>query len=308
MHTPYLKAARTISIWAALYILVACDTQPEFTGHILAKVGDRVITSEDFMRRAEYTIRPDYCAGDNYIHRKIVLNSLIAEKLLAYHVQDLPLNANENFQAYIQGRREQSMRQWLKKTEGLDKVTIDSIQVKAAYRLSGRTYEIQYLSLPDSQAASDWNRTIQDGYNYSDIASALLGSDTIPHRSISWFDREVESIWEILFENAPEKGSTVGPVPTESGEYVVFHIQGWVDRPAITNSDIEQRWFDVQDRMIERKADKRYREYVGTLMSGKELHLSRSVFFAYAKKVSAIYLKTSKEKEALLNKAIWNAE
>ncbi|MEE3188564.1 MAG: hypothetical protein VX244_01470, partial [Candidatus Neomarinimicrobiota bacterium] len=43
---------------------------------ILAKVGPRIITIDDFIRRAEYSIRPDYCRQSNYIHKKIVLNSL----------------------------------------------------------------------------------------------------------------------------------------------------------------------------------------------------------------------------------------
>jgi len=50
---------------------------------VLARVGDRVITTQDFIRRAEYTIRPVYCRQSNYVHKKIVLNSLIAEKLTA---------------------------------------------------------------------------------------------------------------------------------------------------------------------------------------------------------------------------------
>ena len=48
---------------------------------VLARVGHEVITIQDFIRRAEYAIRPDYCRQDNYIHKKIVLNSLIGEKL-----------------------------------------------------------------------------------------------------------------------------------------------------------------------------------------------------------------------------------
>ena len=50
---------------------------------VLARVGHEVITIQDFIRRAEYAIRPDYCRQDNYIHKKIVLNSLIGEKLTA---------------------------------------------------------------------------------------------------------------------------------------------------------------------------------------------------------------------------------
>ena len=48
---------------------------------ILARVGEKLITIQDFIRRSEYTIRPDYCKQDNYIHKKIVLNTSIMKHL-----------------------------------------------------------------------------------------------------------------------------------------------------------------------------------------------------------------------------------
>ena len=54
---------------------------------VLAKVGSKHITIQDFIRRAEYTIRPKYCRGANYIHKKIILNSLIAEKMLSLEIE-----------------------------------------------------------------------------------------------------------------------------------------------------------------------------------------------------------------------------
>ena len=55
---------------------------------VLAQVGEKIITKQDFIRRAEYTIRPDYCRQSNYIHKKIILNSLIAEKLTSIEMED----------------------------------------------------------------------------------------------------------------------------------------------------------------------------------------------------------------------------
>mgnify|MGYP003300526918 CR=1 FL=1 len=81
---------------------------------ILAKVGDRFITSKDFLQRAEYTIRPIYCKGDLYQHKKIILNNLIAEKLLALEIEKSGLETiNAGAAAFLKGRKEQSMRQLL---------------------------------------------------------------------------------------------------------------------------------------------------------------------------------------------------
>ena len=55
---------------------------------VLALVADRAITIQDFIRRSEYTIRPAYCRQSNYLHKKIVLNSLIAENFTALETDD----------------------------------------------------------------------------------------------------------------------------------------------------------------------------------------------------------------------------
>ena len=77
---------------------------------VLARVGHEVITTQDFIRRAEYAIRPDYCRQDNYIHKKIVLNSLIGEKLTALEQEKYAIETeDDDLDSYFKGRKEQSM-------------------------------------------------------------------------------------------------------------------------------------------------------------------------------------------------------
>ena len=54
-----------------IIILLVCFTAIFSDEKILAKIKDRVITQNDFIKRAEYTIRPTFCKSDNYIHKKI---------------------------------------------------------------------------------------------------------------------------------------------------------------------------------------------------------------------------------------------
>lgn len=292
----------------ALCILVSCSSEPEVAGEVLATIGDRVITTEDFQRRAEYTLRPDYCAGDNYIHKKIVLNSLIAEKLLALEATDSSLKNDSTFQAYILGRQEQVMRQWMQKTHGRDLVRLDSSTLKQAFKLSSRTYQVQFLVLPDEKALVGWERARADGISFGEISSALTGSDTIPGRAVSWFDRENESVWAAIFSEAQTKGRILEPIPLEDGQYMVLRIHGWVDRPDITDTALQQRWVDVSERLTEQEGDRIYRSYVGQLMADKELQLNPPVFMSYAKRISNIYLKAAEQKKQLLNAAVWEIE
>ena len=65
---------------AGLIIMTGCSQKESLSDEqIIARVGDRTITVDEFIRRAEYTIRPPYCSEAYYVHKKIVLNSLFAK-------------------------------------------------------------------------------------------------------------------------------------------------------------------------------------------------------------------------------------
>jgi len=306
LHT--IKATPVITLGVALLLLLSCESKPQEAGEVLARVGDRIITKEDFMRRAEYTIRPQYCAGDNYIHQKIVLNSLIAEKLLAMEHQNSPIQADADFQAYIEGRQEQTMRQWMFKKQARDLVEIDTSEMITANRLASRTYNIQFITLPDSNAMTSWNKAKADGYGFDEMATALIGTDSIPSRPITWFDREDEEIRSALFSGEVVEGELLDPIPLESGQYVIMRIKGWTDRPAVTEVSKTQQWKDVHSRMVEVKADAIYKNYVGSLMADKEMMLNKEVFKPYSARTAELYLRSAEDKKKMLNQAVWNAE
>lgn len=308
MRQHSIRATPLFIFGVALLLIWGCETTQEPAGEVLALIGDRVITKEDFMRRAEYTVRPAFCSGTNYIHQKIILNNLIAEKLLAIEYPETAIHADDDFQAYIDGRQEQTMRQWLFKQQAYDKVDIDTTDLIAANRLASRTYDIQYVTLPDSQALLAWNEATEDGYGFETLARAVSFSDTIPQKTLTWFDREDERIREALFSSLPSKGEVLAPIQVDTGQLLMLKVKGWVDRPAVTEAAKTQQWEDVHTRLIEIQADGIYREYVGGIMAEKELKLNREIFKPYALRTAELYLRSNEEKQKMLNKAVWNAE
>ncbi len=121
-----------------MIILVSCGKKeiPQPEEKILVKIGDKSISVDEFIRRAEYTVRPPYCRGNHNLDKKIVINSLVAEKLMAIEAGDT--NAfimNDNIQAYLRGRKEQIIRQLLYEKEGLEKVVLDTTQLKKILRI-----------------------------------------------------------------------------------------------------------------------------------------------------------------------------
>lgn len=280
---------------------------PEKIDYILAQVGDKTITADEFIRRAEYTIRPPYCKGDNYIHRKIILNSLIAEKLLALEAgNDNELTRNEQFQLYLKGRKEQAMRQWLYHQVAYQKARVDTTEIKKIYQLAGRTYQINYCALPDSSRLEQFKRDLLAAPQAADsIFRHHWGLEAVPQREVSWSDQNEPAIHAALFSRRLAKGEVIGPIATEDGNYLIVQVAGWTDRLAISDTDIQRRWNDVSEYLKTQQADQIYAGYVARVMKGKKVEFSRDTFFKLAEIMAPFYLKSLEDKKDAFTRRFW---
>ncbi len=284
-----------------IFGLFSCSGRvPENNLDILAKVGDRIITKQDFIRRAEYSIRPLYCRQANYIHKKIILNSLIAEKLLALEAEKAKVDLLDNplFQSFVLGRSEQAMRQLHYYDEFYKQVELDSAAVLNAYKLAGRTVDITFINLPDLNSANTIKNLVMEGISLDSAYTMIWGQHTPPKRQLNWFDKESVDLHKAIFNPDVTKGSIIGPLVPDNKTFLLLQVNGWTDRPAITESEKSLRITDVRKRLRENDAEQKYKEWVHNIMTGKQLELNPNVFPAYAEKVTDIYLQSDSVKQA----------
>ena len=198
------------------FLFFSCSKQIEVPESIvLARVGSSIITVQDFIRRSEYTIRPDYCRQDNYIHKKIILNSLIAEKLTA--LENEKVNGeltDENLDAILRGRKEQAMRQVYFSKEFHSSVAISNEEIKKAYKLAGRKIKVKFLNLPANEIVNKIKELDLQNIPLDSIYNVLWGGKA-PIKEISWFDRELEDMMNDLFSENILTGQMLGRYETE---------------------------------------------------------------------------------------------
>ena len=130
------------------FVNLSCEKTPTINLDqevIIAKIENRVITVNDFLKRCEYSPRPVYCNRDNYIHKKIALNSLIAEKMLALEFDRSDLKISETQKYFIEGQMEQAMRHAMLKKYGYDRVELDTLSLLNRIELRNRTYEVDFM-------------------------------------------------------------------------------------------------------------------------------------------------------------------
>ncbi|MBN1559380.1 hypothetical protein JW998_03975 [candidate division KSB1 bacterium] len=274
---------------------------------ILVEIGDKTISVDEFIRRAEYSVRPPYCRGVHNLDKKIILNSLIAEKLMSLEAGD----ANEfithaNIQAYLRGRREQLMRQWLYEEQARNKVVLDTARVQQSVQVAGRRYTISYFNLPDGDLVSHMaNEVRTDGASFEELYFELTSLDTLPRREVEWSPHEHDLILDSLFSRPLVKNQIVGPIKIADDQHMLIKIDGWIDRPAITQAQIQQRWRQIADEYSEREAIRLYDEFILSVMKGKTIEFVPNVFFQVADLLGPIYVQSAAEKKELMENTYW---
>jgi hypothetical protein len=282
---------------------------------ILAKVAGREITLEDFYSRAEYTIRPQYCKGNTNVDKKIVLNSLIAEKILALQSETrFNLMNDERISNMIIGLREQKMRALLSYYEGDSKVKLDTNELKKIYSVAGRTYKIEYFNIPDAKLSKSlYNKFAGSDSSFNKIYKSSTVTDSIYKREVSWSAPEASKIHKALFSEKLRKNQLIGPINISDSTHLFINIKGWDDKVVITDKEIKERLADVVEKAAGDKADSIYDKFVLGIMGDKTLTFKADVFAKVAKLLAPFYL--NREKKAQdeflnleLNKSIENAD
>jgi hypothetical protein len=274
---------------------------------ILVRVGDKTITVNEFIRRAEYTIRPAWCHDSNPIHKKIVLNSLIAEKLLAMELdENNQLIVNDKFQKFLKGRKEQAMRQWLYQKEIDEQIVLDSNEIKRVYRVAGREYDVSYMTVKNKSLAETIKEEIVNGSGtFEDIYKALGGEGNMPSKKVTFEDAgNNDPMHQAIYSDTLSRHDILGPVEFEKGIFTVIRINDWTETLALSDRQAKERMKMVREKLQERYGTRMFHRYVRTLMKGKSAVFNEETFNKLAEVYASYYLDINKEKEGFFKREI----
>ncbi len=297
---------KRIALFCALFAVMCCSKKEPSSERIIARVKDREITEREFLERAEYTIRPPYAKMDYYIHKKIILNSLIAEALLAREPAAEELLNNERFRLFLQGQKEQAMRQMFYRRYFYEPIKLDSQEVSKVFDLAGRTYEVQYISTRNAAL----NNLIEERVKrqhlpFDETVRQFTGLDSLPIRKVSFDMQEVDQVRRALFEQPIKVGEVVGPIRIDH-EFLWLKVLGWRERPPADTQDMQNRSRDVTEHLTFKYAEQAFQQYVGKLMKGKRVEFDSQSFVELVNLLGPLYFPPREEKEAEIKRLVWN--
>lgn len=291
-------------------LLSGCENKKEIQigedKNLLVKVAHKSIMVNDFIKRCEYVPRPPYCRGDNYIHKKIALNSLIAEKLLALEFEREDLKLNDTHKSLIKGQQEQVMRQLMLKSFGYDSVRIDNETIKKLLKLDRRTYDIKFITIDNSYDDLIEKPSYETSLNT--LIQKIDFSVDIQNKKVSKNETMLKEVKQILFNEEPLKEKVYGPFKINKDQILYFEVSSWINSVDITEKEKKERWKSIQKKYEEVEALTYYSKYVKRLMRGKTIDYNPDVFQSFSNKLRKIYLIEKEKKETVINNKIWNID
>jgi hypothetical protein len=268
----------------------------QFKEPILARVGEKEITLNEFMKRSELTIRPN-----NLKDKYIVLNNLIFEKILALEAGEKSrLLKLQSFQLRIQGIKEQIMRDKLFETTATNKVVLDSAQLKKTFKLSIREYEVEFYRMR-KQFAQEVKGVLDSVPELTDdmfkSMADMLGKQ--PTHKVNYKDTDDDVINDVLYTKPLKLGVALGPIELSNGEYIVMKVLNWVDYPLLSGIDQHQRWNEVQEKEKKKQAAKLWLAFQKNVMKGKSIAFNKDSFKLLSDLAMANYMNGQRKKDSV---------
>ncbi|MFP4548926.1 MAG: hypothetical protein ACLFQM_12405 [Fidelibacterota bacterium] len=304
---------KKIVLLSILLLFMACSwfkQETESTPTPLVEINGRTINMDEFIRRAEYTIRPVYCRENYNIHKKIILNSLIAEKLMALELDGDSLVDESNYLTnYLSGRKEQAMREVHYYKNAREKVDISEKEINQVFQRAGRKYKVAFINFPSTEVAQEFMTMLKkENISFLEGAAQLTGKENAPIQEIDYNTVENMAVHNILYKNDVEKEKIYGPIKTDNGDVLIFKVITWTDYKVMSESQITTRYNDVKEKLTNLSAGQLYKGYVGKLMQGKQLDFDRDTFFRLAALYSKLYNIDHEKKRKLINRETWGTD
>ncbi|MBN2105604.1 hypothetical protein JW835_16315 [bacterium] len=282
-----IQNLRRIIFWILVVVLGfgnGCVRQSDRDNEpVLAKIGDQRLTIREFQDRTELTPRPKYPALNDEETKRVYLNNLIVEKLMAKEgyqgEREQRLIQNPVFRARIKGLQEQKMREQLYMEVALENTTIDSQEIQSILPMAGREYHVSYYSIhDDSLAVKVGNALEKDSKNFNNLFREISPDQPVSQKVIKFSDPDPIAVHQAVFSRLLDIGQVIGPLKIEDNYHLVIRVDDWKYYPMVNEIDVRKRWHTVENKLIEKKANRQWNKYVADVMKGKRVEFEKAAF------------------------------
>jgi len=260
------------AILSIIVLLTSCSKAPKRPEDVLAQVGDRIITVQEFIYRAELSPRPPGIKD-----KRECLDLLIGEKLMAQQAEKEGLGDNPLLQKLVADVQADAVIRQLYLDVVRDKVHISEEEVREAYAKMNQELVLRFFRTQSKEEAEKFRQALQQGKSFTSLLEQIYGepvSDSTNCAVLRWGQAE-EALENAAYQL---KVGEVSPVIKTSKGYYVLELKNRIQNVVLTKADFAQKRRSIETVIRARKEAVVSNEYVARFMKDKKVVLKGNSF------------------------------
>lgn len=268
-------------------IFFSCTKQDDT--NIVARVGDVMITIDEFEQRYEFT--PQIMqTQDRERNKRNFTTSLLGEKVLSQIGYDGNYDDTPKFKAYAEQLKNEAIVEKLMETEITDKIEISTEELKSAYIKSKQTLKLQVLNFNDREESAEAKRLLDQGVSIHEVKRTFqtqnfISADSVLTLSMKWGEAH-PSLEEIAYKLDLNQISEPAEV---DGIYFIMKLIDKNQDVFITDADFYAQIPSLKKIIRDRKASDKLNEYMQDIMKKRRLTVPREIFNIVSEELLKLY-------------------
>ncbi|MCB0747443.1 MAG: peptidyl-prolyl cis-trans isomerase [Ignavibacteriae bacterium] len=261
-----------------LLIIIAINIQAQKKEEILAKVGDKVITAEEFKFRYEFTPQINRKNSDNgkMKSKEELLYTLIAENLYALEAEKLGYDTTLAMQMNYIPMEKMHVRDALYLREIKNKVKTDDKKITEGLWLANHKRFVDYLYTQSKDAIDSAYSELQKSNNFDSTAALLKNVEYVKEPYEVTFGKMFKEPEQAIFNL--ELNEYTAPQESPEGWYI-FRLLS--EMPVIYKT-VDQKMSLVRKTVEDRYEDSVYNDFWGSFFKDQKVTTNGSLFWYFA--------------------------
>ncbi len=279
------NALRAVVVVELALAVAGCTREPK--SEVIAQVGSRVITAEEFRKRFE--LNPRLLQYQNPEYAKVpFLGALIAEKLLALQAEKQRLTPPARTQAFLEQIKREATIEAFYNREVAATIEVSDAELRQAYARQRRVLQIQSASFKTRQEAEQFRQRVLAGETFPQALAPVLGQGGQPVDTlvVRWGSAD-PAIEDALF--ALEIGELSPPIPSRGEFYVASLLSETIDAFP-TEEDFQQKREAISRNLLKRKRSAAFADSFKRMMAGKRTTIPPERFKFLVERLEELFL------------------
>ncbi|MEE9432485.1 MAG: peptidyl-prolyl cis-trans isomerase [Melioribacteraceae bacterium] len=259
-----------------LILLLSTQFFSQEADKTLAKIGDKIITVEEFKHRFELTPQINRKQNDANIAKEELLYTLIAEKLFALKAEELSLDTSEAMRSNFVPLEKMHVRDALYLKEIKEKIQLNNSKFAQGLKRANHKLFVNYVYSLDQEKINLAYKLLTSNSNFDSLANLLKDVEYVTEAYEVTFGRMNIAAEDAIYNLKLNEFTNVIKAP--EGWYI-FRLIG--SEPIIYNSG-NQKISKVKKAVNNRIEDSIYNDFWLNFFKGKNVETDGDLFWSLA--------------------------